>query len=323
MLQFKNVDLDADIIIIGAGPAGLTAAQYVARANLNVLVLEQMAPGGQALNIDLLENYPGIAKGKSGMNFCDDLHRQAREFGASFLTEQAASLKKADDVFFVSLVGGKTLKALALILATGAKHRTLDIPGETEFFGRGVSYCGTCDGPFFKNKKIFVVGGGDSACDEAQYLARLTDRVILIHRRDRFRAQKALAGKVLRNPHIEVRFNTVMNEIKGGQKVSSVVLEKTSGECKGTGEIYEEETDAVFIFSGMAPQTSLVPDVKKDGTGYIIVNQEMAASVPGLFAAGDVRSGAFRQVITAAGDGAAAAHFAAAYIDDLRGEAYT
>ncbi|MDR0720506.1 MAG: thioredoxin-disulfide reductase [Treponema sp.] len=323
MPQFKNVDLDADIIIIGAGPAGLTAAQYAARANLNVLVLEQMAPGGQALNIDLLENYPGIAKGKPGMDFCDDLHRQAREFGASFLTEQAASLKKADDVFSVSLASGKTLKALALILATGAKHRTLDIPGEAEFFGRGVSYCGTCDGPFFKNKKIFVVGGGDSACDEAQYLARLTDRVILIHRRDRFRAQKALAERVLRNPHIEVRFNTVMNEIKGGQKVSSVVLEKTSGECKGTGEIYEEETDAVFIFSGMAPQTSLAPDVKKDGTGYIIVNQEMAASVPGLFAAGDVRSGAFRQVITAAGDGAAAAHFAAAYIDGIRGEAYT
>ena len=318
-------NVDADLIIIGAGPAGLAAAQYGARSNLSVLVLEQMAPGGQALAIDVLENYPGIAPGKTGFEFSEDLHRQAEAFGAKFLTESAQSLKKDGDFFTVSLANGQTKTARALILAAGAKHRTLDIPGENEFYGRGVSYCATCDGPFFKNKKVFVVGGGDAACDEAQYLSRLTNQVILIHRRERFRAQKALAERVLHNPNIQVRFNTVMKEIKGasgmGGKVSSAVLESA-------GEISEESADGIFIFTGMVPQTSLVSGVdgglraELDETGYVITDQCMAASVSGLFAAGDVRATPFRQVITAAGDGAIAAHCAAIYIDSLTGNQY-
>jgi thioredoxin reductase (NADPH) len=321
-MLFDSSKTDADLIIIGAGPAGLTAAQYGARANLRVLALEQMAPGGQALLIDVLENYPGIAPGKTGFEFCEDLHRQARGFGAEFLTEQVLSLNKEGDIFTVTFGKGGKRTAPAVIFATGAKHRSLDIPGEKEFYGRGVSYCATCDGPFFKNKKIFVVGGGDSACDEAQYLSRLTDQVVLIHRRDRFRAQRALAGRVLGNPNIEVRFNTIMREIKGGQKAASVTLEKTSNDSKGTGEIREETADAVFIFAGTIPQTSLVPEVKKDETGYIVTDQSMASSLPGLFAAGDVRAAPFRQVVVAAGEGAIAAHSAAAYIDSLKGEAY-
>ena len=323
MLSDASVDSIFDLIIIGAGPAGLTAAQYGARANLSVLVLEQLSPGGQALNIDVLENYPGIAPGKSGFEFGEDLRLQAEGFGAKILTEDVKALNKEGGFFVIALASGKTLKAQAVIIATGAKHRTLDIPGEKEFLGRGVSYCATCDGPFFKNKKIFVVGGGDAACDEAQYLSHLSNQVILIHRRERFRAQKALADRVLHNPNITVRFNTVMKEIRGTPetRVSSVLLEEN-------GTSREEKADAVFIFTGIVPQTSLVSGADSgfkaelDEAGYIITDQKMASSVPGLFAAGDVRTTPFRQVITAAADGAVAAPCAAAYIDSLKGETY-
>jgi thioredoxin reductase (NADPH) len=323
-----QLNADFDLIIIGGGPAGLTAAQYGARANLRTVVLEQMAAGGQARLIDVLENYPGIAPGKTGYDFCQDLYRQAEQFGAAFLTEQVMSLEKSGRIFAVTVGKDKTLTAQAVILATGAKHRALDIPGEQAFYGRGVSYCATCDGPFFKDKKIFVVGGGDAACDEAQYLSRLTDRVVLIHRRDKFRAQKALAERVLRNPNIEVRFNTIMKEIHGTpdlpplrQKTASVTLEKTAGGGKGSGETWDEAADAVFIFAGTIPQTSLVPAVEKDEAGYVITDQAMASSLPGLFAAGDVRAAPFRQVVVAAGEGAIAAHSAASYIDELTGGA--
>jgi thioredoxin reductase (NADPH) len=322
---------DVDLLIIGAGPAGLTAAQYGARSNLSVLALEQLAPGGQVLLIDVLENYPGIAPEKTGFEFGEDLRLQAERFGAKFLSETVSSLTKKEELFFVTLGNGKTLSASAVIIATGAKHRTLDIPGEKEFYGRGVSYCATCDGPFFKNKKVFVVGGGDAACDEAQYLSRLTNQVILIHRREKFRAQKALAERVMRNPNIEVRFNTVMKEIKGttgspgGGKAAAVVLAKTGPNA--ADELLEDSADGIFIFTGTVPQTSLLAEssglnVKLDEAGYIVTDQRMESSVPGLFAVGDVRATPFRQVITAAGDGAVAAHCAAAYIDTLKGEAY-
>ena len=321
---------DADLIIIGAGPAGLSSAQYGARANLSVLVLEHLSPGGQALLIDVLENYPGIAPGKTGFEFGEDLRRQAERFGAKFLSESAQTLAKEGDAFTLTLANGKTMSAPAVILATGAKHRTLDIPGEQEFSGRGVSYCATCDGPFFKNKKVFVVGGGDAACDEAMFLSRLTNQVIMIHRRERFRAQKALAERTLNNPNIEVRFNTVMKEIKGtpGGKVTSVILGNAKGknqeeELSNGNSVYEESADGVFIFTGILPQTSLVSSIAAmDESGYVITDQGMATSLPGLFAAGDARATPFRQVITAAGDGAVAAHSAAAYIDGLKGEAY-
>ncbi|MDR0443565.1 MAG: thioredoxin-disulfide reductase [Treponema sp.] len=316
-----------DVIIIGAGPAGLTAAQYCARANLKVLVIEQLSVGGQVLLIDILENYPGnvgqidaagktISAPKNGYEFSQDLHRQAEAFGASFLSASVCSLKKEDGIFTAGLSDGKTLKAKAVIIATGAAHRLLGIPGEKEFAGKGVSYCATCDGPFFRNKKIFVVGGGDAACDEAQYLSRLTNKVTLIHRRDSFRAQKALAERTLNNPNIEVRLNTIMKEIKGEQKVKSVMLEDVK-----TGGVYEEAADAVFIFAGTIPQSSLVTgdglNAELDDNGYIITDQKMAANVPGLFAAGDVRASSFRQVVVAAGEGAVAAHSAAEYVESI------
>jgi thioredoxin reductase (NADPH) len=318
-------EADVDLLVIGAGPAGLTAAQYGARANLNTLVIERLSPGGQALLIDVLENYPGnvgqtdalgnlTVPPKTGYDFSRDLFRQAESFGASFFSGSAESLRKEGDVFIAGISDGTERKAKTVIIATGATRRLLGIPGEKEFMGKGVSYCATCDGPLFKNKKIFVVGGGDAACDEAQYLSRLTDKVSLIHRRDSFRAQKAIAGRVLRNPKIETRFNTVMKEIKGGQKVNSVILKSV-----GSGKIYEEQADAVFIFAGGVPQSSLVSSdgglrAGLDGNGCIITDQKMATNIPGLFAAGDVRGGVFRQVVVAAGEGAVAAHCAAEYI---------
>ncbi|MDR0602171.1 MAG: FAD-dependent oxidoreductase [Treponema sp.] len=317
---------EVDVIIIGAGPAGLTAAQYAARANLRTLVIEELAPGGQALNIDVLENYPGNAgaedseggKGpKSGYEFSQDLHRQAKQFGASFLAGSVESVVKEREGFSVVPGDGTIRRARAVILATGAKHRLLGIPGEGEFSGRGVSFCATCDGPFFRGQKIFVVGGGDAACDEARYLARLSPHIVMIHRRDRFRAQKALADRVLGSPNITVRFNTVMKEIKGEKKVTGVVLETD-------GKRSEEEAGAVFIFAGMVPRSALARSLgaETDETGYVITDQRMATSVPGLFAAGDVRASPFRQVVVAAGEGAVAAHCAAAYIDGLGGNAY-
>ena len=320
-------DLNVDLIIIGAGPAGLTAAQYSARANLKVLVIEQFGPGGQVLLIDTLENFPGnverlddagnvVSLPKTGYEFSMDLHRQAETFGSSFLSASVVSLKKDGNFFTVGLSDGGTMTASAVIIATGSKPRLLNILGEKEFTGKGVSYCAVCDGPFFKGKKIFVVGGGDAACDEARYLSRLTDQVTLIHRRDSFRAQKALAERTLNNPNINVRFNTIIREIKGEQKVKSAVLSDVI-----SGEVYEEEAGAVFIFAGTVPQSLLVSgnDLKArlDESGYIITDQKMATNIPGLFAAGDIRSGAFRQVITAAGDGAVAAHSASEYIDKI------
>ncbi len=306
-----------DLIIIGGGAAGLSAAQYGARSGLNTLLIENAAPGGQALLIDKLENYPGYDEDVSGYEMAIKFQNQAEAFGAEFLYNAVEKIEKEGNLFEV-VTDDQTIIGSAVIIATGAQHRHLGIPGEKELAGRGVSYCATCDGSFFKGKKILVVGGGDAACDEAMFLSKLSDQVVQIHRRDRFRAQKAVGDRVLNNPNIEVRFNMTAKEIKGEDKVTSVVLEN-----RENGSITEESFDAVFIFVGMIPQTEVVDHlVEKDETGYIITDEKMASSTKGLFAAGDVRNTPFRQVITAASDGAVAAHCAAAYIDELKGEAY-
>jgi len=305
-----------ELIIIGAGVAGLAAAQYGARANLKTLVIEEMAPGGQALLIDMLENYPGIAEPISGYELGERMRVQAESFGAEFLTTSVVKVGKSDTGFAIETSDG-VLRAEAVIVATGARHRHLNIPGEEAFTGKGVSYCATCDGPFFKGKKMLVVGGGDSACDDAMYLSKLSASITMVHRKDRFRAQKALAERVLTNPNIRVVFNTVALEIKGSKKVESVILKDLA-----TGETREEAFDAVFVFVGSDPNVALVPDVLKDETKSIITDERMASSVPGIFAAGDVRTSPFRQIITACSDGAVAAHAASQYIDETRGAAY-
>ncbi|MFP4383250.1 MAG: thioredoxin-disulfide reductase [Spirochaetia bacterium] len=313
---------EKDLIIIGAGAAGLTAAQYGARANLKTLVLEELASGGQSLIIEGLENYPGFPEPINGMEFAKRFEDQAKNFGAEFEMATAESLKKEGDFFIITTNKGE-YRAPAVIISTGAKHRHLQIPGEDRLSGKGVSYCATCDGPFFRNKKMIVVGGGDAACDEAMFLSKLTEKIILVHRRDRFRAQPSLASRVLNNKNIEVRFNTLLKEIHsdtnpmGMEKVSGVTMVRTD-----TQEEYREDADAVFVFIGSIPQTKIVPDVPKDEGGYIITNEKMSTHTPGLFAAGDVRATQFRQLVVAAAEGAIAAHAAAQYIDELRGEAY-
>lgn len=311
-----------DIVIVGAGAAGLTAAQYGARANLRTLVIEQTASGGQCLQIEGLENYPGFPDPIGGYEFTERFERQARQFGAEFAIATVTRLDKNGDDFVLETSSGE-IQTRSVIVATGAQHRHLEVPGEKELAGRGVSYCATCDGPFFKNRRILVVGGGDAACDEASFLANLSEKVTLVHRRDRFRAQPAVAQRVLDNPNITVRFNTVVKEIHGAtnamgiEQVNGVTLEDVR-----TGERQRVEMDAVFVFVGSIPQTGLVPTLPKDEAGYIITDQRMETAVPGLFAVGDVRATPFRQLVVAAGEGAVAAHAAAHHIESLTGNVY-
>jgi thioredoxin reductase (NADPH) len=310
---------DRDLIIIGAGAAGLTAAQYAARANLNVLLLEELAAGGQCLIIDNLENYPGFPDPLPGIDLGQRFEQQAQRFGAEIQIVGVQGVAKEKGVFRVDTDNGPA-SALAVILATGAKHKKLGVPGEPQFAGRGVSYCATCDGPFFKGKRMLVVGGGDAACDEAMFLSKLSDKVVMIHRRDRFRAQRALAERVLHNPNIEVRFNTELKEIRGSGKVAEVELVSNQ-----TGQSVVEKLEAVFVFVGSIPQTQVLsglPGVTLDEGGYVITDQRMQTAVKGLYAAGDVRATPFRQLVVAAGEGAVAAHCAAQYIDEIKGEAY-
>lgn len=311
------MNTDWDVLIIGSGPAGLTAAQYAARGNLKTVVLEQMSAGGQVLLIDNLENYPGFPDSIDGFSFSEAMTKQTKKFGAVIEYTGAASLTKEENIFVVETTQGKKMTAKAVILATGSSHRPLGVPGEQQFSGRGVSYCATCDGPFFKGKRIFVVGGGDTACTDAVYLANLSTDVTIIHRKDRFRAQKAVSLKVLNHPHIRVMFNTEIVEIKGDQKVESVVLKNNL-----TDSLSEEATDAVFVFVGTQPHTQLVPQIQKDEGGYVVTNEAMETSLPGLFCAGDVRSTPFRQVIVSCSEGAIAAHSAEKYIEKLTGNEY-
>lgn len=305
-----------DFIIIGAGPAGLAAAQYASRANIKTLLIDQSIPGGQVLNIFSLENYPGLFPAVSGTQYIENARQQALSFGAEIIQTIVSSVDKVKNDFTVTTSSG-TFTSQTLLLATGAEHRKLGVPGEKEFSGRGVSYCATCDGPFFRNRKILVVGGGDSACDEATYLATLSTQVTMVHRKAQFRAQKAVAERVLNNPNISVMFNTTVKEIKGDNKVTSVILTNTE-----TGTETEYATDSVFIFVGMQPRTSLFEILPVDEGGYIKTDENMHTVIPGLYAAGDVRSKSFRQVVTACADGAIAANEAAKYIRELNNEVY-
>jgi len=307
--------IKTDILIIGGGAAGLSAAQYAARAGRTVHLVEKLATGGQFMYIDKIENYPGIVEPITGFEVADRMLKQAENFGANIVYDEFISFEKKDNKFFVKLKNDEA-EAYAIIWATGAVHRHLDIPGEAELNGKGVSYCGTCDGPFFKGRKIVVVGGGDTALTDALYLSNLSDDVTIIHRRNRFRAQANLVDQV-KNSKIKLELEYQPLEILGDDKVTGIKVQNTKD--KSTKVI---DAAAVFIFAGMLPQTDLLDKSLLDPWGYVETNGSMETSLRGFYAIGDVRNTPFRQVVTAAGDGAIAAHKASEYIDEIQNNKY-
>ena len=307
-----------DFLVVGAGPAGLSGAFYASRGGLKVCVLEG-GQGSQVMQIETLENVPGVFPAVNGFDLLSTLKKQAVSFGVEFVSESAESVEKTGDFFFVKTASSE-FKARSVLFAAGATHRTLGVKGEAEFFGRGVSYCAVCDGPFFKGKDIVVVGGGDSAISEALFLSKMVRHVTIVHRRKELRAQKALADEAFQKENISFKLGFTVLEICGGDEnknkgaVNSVVLTDVA-----TKENEMLPCDAVFVFVGMVPVASLVDFLQKDENGYILTDEKMETSVPGLFCAGDVRSKILRQIVTACSDGAIAAFSAEKYIATING----
>ncbi|MCF8109969.1 MAG: thioredoxin-disulfide reductase [Desulfobacteraceae bacterium] len=300
-----------DLIIIGAGPAGLSAAIYAARARLSVLVLEEAAPGGQILVTDWIENYPGFPEGLSGADLMMKISEQAQRFDAEIVTEEVLETDFSGPVKKLRL-SGTEVEARAVIIATGASPRKLGIAGEDKYYGQGVSTCATCDAPFFKGATVAAVGGGDTAVQESLFLSRFADKVYLIHRRDELRATRILQERVFENEKVEILWDSIPLEIKGGDAgVESVRLKNVK-----TGEQSDLPVSGCFIWVGVTPNTAFLKGtVDLDKNGFIIADQRMQTSVPGVYAAGDVRNTPLRQVVTAVGDGAVAATEAAHYIE--------
>ena len=297
-----------NILVIGAGPAGLSAASYAARAGYSVTAIDQLSPGGQLLLIDEIENYPGLPLTK-GYKLAEDMENQAVLFGAKVEYTALSAIRKEGEGRFIALTDSGEIEAKAVIIATGADHRHLGVKGEEENQGKGVSYCATCDGPFFKGKDVVVVGGGDTALTDAIYLSKIARSVTVVHRRNEFRAQKALQDRLSSCANIRTKLScNVVEILSDGKKVVGAKLD--------TGETLD--ADAVFVFVGIVPNSSLFSGfVDLDKNGFIITNGRMETSLGGVFAAGDVRTTPFRQVATAAADGAIAAHSADEYISNL------
>ena len=300
------------VLIIGSGPAGLSAALYAARADLEPVVLTGMELGGQVSLTFAVENYPGFPDGIGGMELVDLFQKQAERFGARIEFDLAAEVDLSDRPFKVKTQNGKFYLAETLIITTGASAVHLNVPGENEFTGRGVSYCATCDGWFFKEKEVIVVGGGDSAVEESIFLTRYAENVNIVHRRDELRAGSILSERAKSNPKIKITWNTIVKEISGNGAVQSVKLVDTQ-----TGEERDQLIDGVFIFIGHSPNTNLFTDqLEMDENNYLKVDHLMHTSVPGVYAAGEVADPHFRQVITSAGMGAAAAIQANHFLDE-------
>ncbi|MBQ5471231.1 MAG: thioredoxin-disulfide reductase [Treponema sp.] len=303
----------SDVIIIGAGAAGLSAGLYASRSGIDAIIIDQSQIGGQIAQIDSLENYPGFFPAQDGVSFIEQLKEQAMYFGTKIIKDTVISIDKKNQDFIVKATKD-TYNSKALIYATGATHNHLNIPGEKEFFARGVSYCAICDGPFFKDREICVVGGGDSAASEALYLSKIAKKVNLIHRRNKLKCQKTLTERIKNTPNIELYLNTTVEQILGDKTVTSIQAKQTNGTTQDTLNL---PCSAVFIFVGMSPQVSLLDTLPKDEGGYLITNEKMQTAIPGLFIAGDVRSKPLRQIITATSDGSIAGFFAAEYINEL------
>ncbi|MBN2363321.1 thioredoxin-disulfide reductase [candidate division WOR-3 bacterium] len=292
------------LIIIGGGPAGYCAALYAARADIGTLVLEGSLPGGRISLTDIVENYSGVAGGISGFDLSQVMREQALSAGAELVMASAEKIDtNAENLFSLITDSGTDIKAQSVIIATGTTDRKLSVPGETDFTGRGVSYCATCDGPLFRGKKVSVVGGGDSAVKEALFLSKICAEVIIIHRRDQLRAEKVIQKKAFDKENISFEWDSVVTGIKGDKKVNSVQVKNVK-----TSREKEISTDGVFVLVGSVPNTSLFKDMRiLDERGYVLTDDEMKTKISGLFAAGDVRKKILRQVATAVGDGAIAA----------------
>lgn len=309
-----------DLVIIGSGPAGLAAGLYGARAKLNTLILEKDKTGGQIVITHEIANYPGSVPNATGPSLIARMVEQCKEFGAEILRDNIVDTELDGDIKV--LKGQKAeYRAKAVIIGTGATPRKIGCPGEKELTGKGVSYCATCDADFFEDFEVFVVGGGDSALEEAMYLTKFARKVTIVHRRQGFRCAKSVEEKAKANPKIEFLLDTVIEEIKGDGILESVVFKnKVTGE---THEYFADEEDGtmgVFVFVGLDAQTDLFKGkVDMDDKGYIITDEDMKTNIPGVFAAGDCRSKTLRQVVTATNDGAIASIVAEKYIDEKFG----
>lgn len=303
-----------DVAILGGGPAGLTAALYTARGGLKTVILEKAMPGGQAALTDKIENYPGFPQGVAGPELMHKFMEQAINVGAEFKTQEATAVDLLNDQEkIIATSQGEEIKAKAVIIATGAQARKLAVPGEGRFIGRGVSYCATCDGAFFRDKRVAVVGGGDAAVEEAGFLTKFASEVVIIHRRDELRATSVLQERAKKNDKIKFMLDTVVEEIKGTDAVEKLTLKNVK-----SNEQWEEDFAGVFVFVGTVPNTAFLHEkVELDSSGYVMSRDFLKTSVPGVFVAGDVRQKFVRQVSTAVGDGATAALAVEHYLAQL------
>ena len=305
--------LEYDTIIVGGGPAALAAAIYTGRGELKTLVLERQYLGGQVALTDAIDNYPGFPEGVAGPKLVELMAAQARRFGAEIKTEEVAAIDAGDPMKIVR-TAKDAYRAPTVILAMGADPRKLGVPGEEELRGKGVSYCGTCDAPFFREKKVVVVGGGDAALKEALFITKFANEVVIVHRRQGLRAEKIYQTETRKNPKISFELDQVVDRINGQERVESVELRNVKTEQKKT-----LACDGVFIFIGHAPNTGFLADnFCLDAGGHVETDSDMMTCVPGVFAIGDVRKGSYRQVATAVGEGTTAAIAAEHYISDLK-----
>lgn len=301
-----------DIVMVGAGPSALAAAVYTTRENLNTLLLEKGVIGGLAAITDQIDNYPGFSKGITGMNLAQELQAQAERFGAKIELDEVTDIKDQGETKLVKTAAGE-YKAKAVLIATGSDYKKIGVPGEDTYFGRGVHYCATCDGAFYNEKRIVVVGGGNSAAQESLFLTRFASHIDILVR-SKWRASDVLIEKIQNHPKISVHLGVTTDEIVGeNNQVNKVVGTKTE-----TGERMEFETDGVFVFVGLEPNTSFLKDtqVKLDELGFVLTDENLMTSLPGVFAAGDVRSGATMQIASAVGEGATAALKMREYIEE-------
>lgn len=299
-----------EVIIIGGGPAGLTAGLYTSRSRLNTLLIETGLFGGQITTTELIENYPGFPNGINGSELGQLMEEQAKRFGLNMLNEEALEVKQEGDLKIVRTYESE-YAAEALVIASGTAYRKLGVPGEEAFIGKGVSFCATCDGAFFKDSKIVVVGGGDSALTEALFLTKFAKEVTIVHRRDALRATKIYQERATANPKIKFMWNSVVQEVKGDNMVRSIMVKNVK-----TQEVTEHQTEGVFLFVGISPRTQFLKGlVDMDEGGYILTNESCETSVKGIAAAGDCRKKLLRQVTTAVGDGATAAFAVEQYLE--------